>query len=340
MKKQKTVLAIPMGDPAGIGPEILLKALAHGMPSDSVTAVVIADRAIMEKTASDCAIGNPFTAVVSTDAECTEAIIHHHIILYDVPLIDISQFSYGMISSMCGKAAYEAVRIAVRITSSGIAQALVTPPLHKEALRAAGVHAIGHTEILGELTDSPSPITMFETLGLKIFFMTRHVSLLQACNLVTEDRVYRTIRECYRLTEHPAFDAALPFAVAALNPHSGEHGLFGEEEQIAIFPAVQRAQERGMNVVGPIGADSVFHLAHIGKYRAVLALYHDQGHIAAKTLDFHRTVSVTWGLPFLRTSVDHGTAFDIAGKGVASSVSMQEAIRVALRYLDSGTERI
>jgi 4-hydroxythreonine-4-phosphate dehydrogenase len=241
---------------------------------------------------------------------------------------------------MCGKAAYEAVRIAVRITRAGIAQAMVTPPLHKEALRAAGVHSIGHTEILGELTDTPSPVTMFETLGLKIFFMTRHISLAQACNLVTEERVYRAIRDCYRLTEHPAFDTTLPFAVAALNPHGGEHGLFGDEEQLAIIPAIQRAQEKGMLVAGPIGADSVFHLAHIGKYRAVLALYHDQGHIAAKTLDFNRTVSVTWGLPFLRTSVDHGTACDIAGKGIASAVSMQEAIKVALRYLSADTDRL
>jgi 4-hydroxythreonine-4-phosphate dehydrogenase len=178
---------------------------------------------------------------------------------------------------------------------------------------------------------------MFETLGLKIFFMTRHLSLRQACDAVTEERVFKSIKECYKLTLNNAFDTNLPFAVAALNPHGGEHGLFGDEEQMSIVPAIERARLEGLDVVGPIGADSVFHLAKIGKYRAVLSLYHDQGHIAAKTLDFDRTISVTWALPFLRTSVDHGTAFDIAGKGIASEVSMVEAIKVAIKYLTNGT---
>ncbi|WP_422481608.1 4-hydroxythreonine-4-phosphate dehydrogenase PdxA [Pleomorphochaeta sp. DL1XJH-081] len=336
---RKLVLAIPMGDPAGIGPEIVCKALAHGVHGKSASALVIGDWALFEKTIHDCALGNPFNTIVHTDQDCRQAIAsHNESIFYHLPLVDLSQFNYGEIDGMCGRAAYEAIVKAVDLTQSGISDAIVTPPLHKESLRAGGVNSIGHTEILGELTKSGSPVTMFETLGLKIFFMTRHLSLRQACDAVTEDRVFRSIKECYRLTQNSAFDTSLPFVVAALNPHAGEHGLFGDEEQMAIVPAIEHAQEEGMNVVGPVGADSVFHLAKVGKYRAVLSLYHDQGHIAAKTLDFDRTISVTWALPFLRTSVDHGTAFDIAGKGIASEVSMVEAIKVAIKYLSTGDE--
>lgn len=330
------VLAIPMGDPAGIGPEIVTKALAHGAHAGIATAVVIGDRYLFDKTIADCALGNPFDVVVESDVECLEAIAaRKEQILYHIPMVDMTRFTYGEIDGMCGKAAHRAIVEAVRLTEEHITDAIVTPPLHKESLRAGGVNSIGHTEILGELTESPAPVTMFETLGLKIFFMTRHLSLRQACDAVTEERVYKSIRDCYKLTLNQAFDTRLPFVVAALNPHGGEHGLFGDEEEMAIVPAIERARQEGMDVVGPVGADSVFHLAKIGKYRAVLSLYHDQGHIAAKTLDFDRTISVTWALPFLRTSVDHGTAFDIAGKGIASEVSMVEAIKVAIKYMSN-----
>jgi 4-hydroxythreonine-4-phosphate dehydrogenase len=338
MMSNHIVLAIPMGDPAGIGPEIVVKALDHGVHSQKARVVVLGDRKLFEKTMQDCALGDPFDVVVDSDEACRFALEDgKESIFYHFPLVNLKRFRYGEIQGMCGQAAHRAIVEAVRITRSHIADAIVTPPLHKESLREGGVNSIGHTEILGELTDSPAPVTMFETLGLKIFFMTRHLSLRQACDAVTEERVFKSIKECYKLTLNNAFDTNLPFAVAALNPHGGEHGLFGDEEQMSIVPAIERARLEGLDVVGPIGADSVFHLAKIGKYRAVLSLYHDQGHIAAKTLDFDRTISVTWALPFLRTSVDHGTAFDIAGKGIASEVSMVEAIKVAIKYLTNGT---
>jgi 4-hydroxythreonine-4-phosphate dehydrogenase len=335
----KLVLAIPMGDPAGIGPEIILKALAGGIPKDRVAIVVTGDRHLFERTGRDCGSAMPFEEVAEDREEVAEALARGcDTVLLHMPLVDLGTFSYGKIDGMCGIAAYRAIEETVALVNHKIADAIVTPPLHKESLRAGGIEFIGHTEILGALTDTPSPVTMFETLGLKIFFMTRHLSLRDACDAVTAERVYRSIRECHALTMNPAFDASRPFVVAALNPHGGEHGLFGDEEERAIVPAIRRAREEGMDVTGPVGADSVFHLTRRGDYRAVLSLYHDQGHIAAKTLDFERTVSVTWGLPFLRTSVDHGTAFDIAGKGIASAVSMREAIEVAIRYR-SGAQR-
>jgi len=239
---------------------------------------------------------------------------------------------YGTVDAACGAAAYTYIAAAVELIQAGIAEVLVTGPINKESLQAAGVPYIGHTEILGGLTGTEDPLTMFETLGLRIFFLSRHVSLSKACTLVTEERVSRYIYRCIDSLKQLGDDQTRPLAVAGLNPHSGEHGLFGNEDEAAVRPAVEKAGLAGNLVVGPIGADSVFHQAKIGMYSAVLSLYHDQGHIAAKTLDFERTVSVTLGLPFLRTSVDHGTAFDIAGTGNASAVSMIEALRVAARY--------
>ena len=189
----------------------------------------------------------------------------------------------------------------------------------------------GHTEYLGELSGVPDPLTMFVVDDLRILFLTRHVSLAEAVSQIKMDRLKRFIPTAVAALRSLGFTEPR-IAVAGLNPHSGEGGMFGHEEQTEVRPAVAWARDQGLDVVGPVPADSVFHQAKMGKYDAVISLYHDQGHIAAKTLDFERTVSVTLGLPFVRTSVDHGTAFDIAGKGIASDVSMKEAIRVAADY--------
>ncbi len=323
-------ICVPMGDPAGIGPEIVLKALSKWEGS---SLLVVGDEALFRKTADDCSLEFPFEKIITSIDETKEALKDYSKVLFTKKMVNLEEFEYGVVSSQGGRAAYDALELATTLTLEGVCDSLVTTPLNKESLRAAQINHIGHTEILGELTNSPSPVTMFETLGLKIFFMTRHLSLKAACEAVTEELVYSSIKECYALSERFGFERHLPFAVAALNPHGGDGGLFGDEEQTAITPAIERCQREGLNVVGPIGADSVFHLAKVGHYRAVLSLYHDQGHIASKTLDFERTVSVTWNLPFLRTSVDHGTAFDIAGEGIASEVSLLEALTVAERYL-------
>jgi 4-hydroxy-L-threonine phosphate dehydrogenase PdxA len=209
--------------------------------------------------------------------------------------------------------------------------ALATTPINKESLRAADIPQIGHTEILAELTDTHDPLTMFEVHGMRVFFLSRHVSLREACDLVTKDRVLDYIIRCTQALKKLGVEGGT-MAVAGLNPHSGEHGLFGREEMDHVEPAIKEARQLGYDVEGPIGADSVFHFALAGRYNSILSLYHDQGHIATKTLDFERTISITNGLPFLRTSVDHGTAFDIAGTGTASAVSMIEAIALAAKY--------
>ncbi len=328
------VVALPMGDPSGIGPEIVVKALNHREMKEK-RIVTVGDVGIFRKICTDYPIIFPFDMVVYSIPEVKEALDQgkKHI-LYALDLIDLSRFEYKVINGMSGKAAYESIKGAVELAQLNIVDAIATTPIQKESLKAAGIKAIGHTEILGELTASDHPITMFETLGLHIFFMTRHLSLRQACDAVTKKRVYEFIKQVEEITKSDLFPGDTPLAVAALNPHGGEHGLFGTEEMSDIIPAIEEAQNEGVNIVGPIGADSVFHLAKIGRYKAVLSLYHDQGHIASKTLDFERTISVTWNLPFIRTSVDHGTALDIAGDNKASEVSMVEAIKVAFRYIE------
>ena len=175
------------------------------------------------------------------------------------------------------------------------------------------------------------PLTLFEVHGMRVFFLSRHVSLRQACDLVTKERLKDYVYRCTEALRVLGITEGT-MAIAGLNPHSGEHGLFGDEEVREVIPAVEELQKEGYNVAGPIGADSVFHQALQGRYNSVLSLYHDQGHIATKTLDFERTISITAGMPILRTSVDHGTALDIAGTGKASAVSLIEAVRLAVKY--------
>jgi len=326
---RKQIIAVPMGDPAGVGPEIIVKALSSQALADRIAALVIGDRKILEDAMRFSHV--PLAVhPVDRSSQCLaeEGVLN----LLDLNNIDRSEFSYGRVSGKCGLAAYQYIEKAVELALRGEADAVATPPINKESLRAGGVNYIGHTEIFAGLTGVKDPLTMFEVRGLRVFFLSRHVSLKKAIDLVTKDRIVECTIRCIDSLKRLGV-ASPSIAIAGLNPHSGEHGLFGDEEGREIEPAVSELRTAGYNVSGPIGADSVFHLALHGRYDAVLSLYHDQGHIATKTLDFERTIAVTNGLPFLRTSVDHGTAFDIAGQGIASPVSMVEAILLANKYV-------
>lgn len=326
MKKQRIV--IPMGDPAGVGPEIVVKAIAEQAVSERAECIVIGDSGIIEKAIE--LTKSPVKVKILTspsEKDFGRGILN----LIDLHNIDLNNFEYGKVNAVCGRAAFGYIEESVRLAMGRQADAIVTPPINKESLRLGNIPYIGHTEIFGALTGTVDPLTMFETRGLRVFFLTRHVSLRAMLDLIKKDRIKDYVRRCNKALERLGVDEGI-MAVAGLNPHSGEHGLFGTEEMEEIIPAVEELKEEGYKVEGPIGADSVFHQAAQGKYNSVLSLYHDQGHIAAKTLDFDRTVAVTNGMPVLRTSVDHGTAFDIAGTGAASSVSMREAILVAAAY--------
>lgn len=324
----RPLIAIPIGDPAGIGPEIVVKAIINKEVLQAARCVVIGDKNIIED-----AIG--FTKVplkVNVIEHPEDGIYEEGILnLIDLHNVDMTEFRIGEIRGICGKAAYEYIAKSIELANAREVDAVSTTPINKESLKAGGIPYIGHTEIFGALTGTKDPLTMFEVHGMRVFFLSRHVSLRQACNMVTKERIIDYVIRCKEVLATLGVKEGT-MAVAGLNPHSGEHGLFGNEEVEEVMPAVEELQRRGYDVAGPIGADSVFHLALQGRYNSVLSMYHDQGHIATKTLDFEKTIAVTGGMPILRTSVDHGTAMDIAGKGIASEVSMIEAILLGAKY--------
>lgn len=314
----KPIIAVTMGDPAGIGPEIIVKALSDTEIQNSVQCIVTGSRSVLESACLNA--GLPATLLDSANVQ-----------VIDVPGVEAGGYEPGKVSATCGTVSYRYIEKAVALALEGTVQAVVTAPINKEALRAGGIPYTGHTEILGELTNTADPLTLFEVRNLRIFFLTRHISLRRVCDFVTKERIMDYVIRCTAALQQLGITGGT-MAVAGLNPHSGEHGLFGSEEVTAVAPAVEELQRAGYAVAGPVSADSVFHQALQGTYNSVLSLYHDQGHIAAKTYDFERTISITCGMSILRTSVDHGTAFDIAGKNCASPVSMKEAILVAAKY--------
>lgn len=330
----KSLIAVPIGDPAGVGPEIVAKSIASKEVFDAANCIIVGDKTIMENAIQ--IVGADLTIHEINEpkeGDFREGILN----LINLGNVDMAKFEFGHVNGMCGKAAYEYIAKSIELANNGKVDAVATTPINKESLRAGGINYIGHTEIFGALTNTEDPLTMFETNGMRVFFLTRHVSLREMLDMITKDRIKDYVKRCMEaLKKLGVTDGTM--AIAGLNPHSGEHGLFGWEEVNEITPAIEELQAEGYNVVGPIGADSVFHQAAQGRYNSVLSLYHDQGHIATKTLDFEKTIAITNGMPILRTSVDHGTAFDIAGKGIVSAVSMIEAILLAAKYAPNFTK--
>lgn len=324
----KPIIAVPIGDPAGVGPEIVVKSLVSDTVKGCADCIIIGDKTIIDKAIALTGVNLKVHVCDDVNgADFSDGVLN----LIDLHNIDINNFKYGVVQAMCGQAAFDYIKRSIELAMSGKADAVATTPINKEALHAANVPFIGHTEIFGALTNTPDPLTMFETNGLRVFFLTRHLSILQMLGQISKKKIIECVKECTEALKRLGVTGGT-MAIAGLNPHSGEHGLFGWEEVNEITPAVEELKAMGYDVAGPIGADSVFHQAAIGRYNSVLSLYHDQGHIATKTLDFERTISITNGMPILRTSVDHGTAFDIAGKNIVSEVSMVEAIRLAAKY--------
>jgi len=339
---KEPIIAETMGDPCGIGPEIVAFSLQNKTVWKVCSPVVIGQKEVFEKAIE---ITKAKADVIEIEGKCSAEEImtikeaganvekHGGVKIPFVPVgdVDMSKFKFGIPSKVCGKLSFEFVKKAVQICMEGVADGMATAPVNKYALRMAGVEYIGHTEMLKDLTGSREAVTMFQVKKLRIFFLTRHLSLKEALNQVKKERVLEILKIADRYLRR--FNIKAPrIAVAALNPHAGEKGIFGTEELEEVRPAIEEANSLGMTAEGPYPADSVFHRAANGKFDAVLSLYHDQGHIASKMYDFDRTVSVTLGLPFIRTSVDHGTAYDIAGKGIANPTSMKEAIITAAKY--------
>lgn len=326
---KKPIIVIPMGDPAGVGPEIVIKAMMNEKVNEKARCVVVGDRRILERALTFPKMPKAEVKMIEApaDGEYHKGIVN----VIDLGNLSPEDYEMGKVNAACGRAAYEYIEYAIQMAMGGEADAVATTPINKESLHAANVPYIGHTEIFGALTGSHDPLTIFEVRNMRVFFLTRHMSLQNACKSITKERIIDYVQRSQKVLKQMGIEDG-KMAIAGLNPHSGEHGLFGDEEVREIIPAVEALKNMGYQVEGPIGADSVFHLALQGYYHSVLSLYHDQGHIATKTLDFYRTISITGGMPILRTSVDHGTAFDLAGSGAANSISMEEAILVGAKY--------
>lgn len=325
----RPIIAIPLGDPAGIGPEIAMYTWNEPEVWEVARPFLIGDKYVVEKALQVTGLPLEINVVDNVeDAKFQQGIVD----MMDLGIIT-DHFEWGKVDALCGKASYEYIKKSGELAMEKKVDAVATTPINKESLAAGKVPYIGHTEIFEDISGVKDPLTMFEVDGLRVFFLSRHVSLRQAIDMVKKERVLDYIKRSFEAMERLGVKGTM--AVAGLNPHSGEHGLFGWEEVEEIIPAIEEAQKLGYDVVGPIGADSVFSIGLRGRYGSILSLYHDQGHIATKTYDFERTISITNGMPFLRTSVDHGTAYTRAGKNTASAVSMIEAVKLAAKYAPS-----
>ncbi len=315
-------IAVTMGDPAGIGPEIVVKALANLPATAASRPLVVGDLAVMRREAAK--LGRRVRAVDAGPAGRSPDDLEVH----DPWRRDLSDLPYGQVSARAGEAAATAVIEAATLALDGRVDAIVTAPINKAAMNAAGYRYAGHTELLADLTKSPGARMLLVAPGLRVIHNSTHVSLREAIRRVTPANVRHAIQLLDDALQ--AMGAAAPrIAVCGLNPHAGEGGLFGSEDDARIRPAVQRACSEGIDAVGPEPADTVFNRARNGEFDGVVAMYHDQGHVAVKVAGFFDGVNVSLGLPIVRTSVDHGTAFDIAGRGAARADSMELAIDIA-----------
>lgn len=334
----KPILAITMGDPAGIGPEIIVKALSREETYQKCRPLVSGDAAIIELAVSQMNAGLKVHAINDVKDALFEL---GTIDVYDLHCVDMSTFKQGEVQPQCGNAAFVSVVKAIELAMSDDVDATVTAPLNKEALHKAGHNFDGHTEIYAHFTNTKKYAMLLADEFLRVIHVSTHVSLREACDRVKKQRIIEVTEliddACHQFgIEHPHI------GIAGLNPHASDGGLFGWEEEKEISPAVEELKARGFNVEGPVSPDSLFAKARCGKFDGVVAMYHDQGHIPFKVVGFQwnretgrmeasKGVNITLGLPIIRVSVDHGTAFDVAGKGIASAEGLLLAIDYATK---------
>ena len=335
---KKPILGITMGDPASIGPEITVKALSDPAIYEKCSPIIIGDAAVMEAAVGIVGKDVKINAV----SDVKEAKFEFGTIdVYDMKLVDMDKLERGVVSAMAGNAAFQYVKKVIELAMNHEVDATVTNALNKEAMNLAGHHYSGHTEIYAEYTGTKKYTMMLAHENLRVVHVSTHVSLREACDRVKKDRVLEVIRIADQACKELGIKEP-KIGVAGLNPHSGENGMFGREEIEEITPAIEAAKGEGIIVDGPVPPDTVFSKARGGWYDIVVAMYHDQGHIPLKVVGFvyNQTeqkwdavagVNITLGLPIIRASVDHGTAFDQAGKGVANELSLINAMDYAIR---------
>ncbi len=318
------LVAVTMGDAAGIGPEIIVKTFAEPDFTERNRAVVVGDVAILERAVKLLGLSLRINPVAVPDEGRYEPGTMDVIPASDLP----HDLPFGKLDARAGAAAFEYVRRAIELALDGSVVAIATAPLNKEAMHLGGHEYPGHTEILADLTGTGDYAMMLVAEDLRVIHVSTHVALREAIERATPERELAVIHLAHDALKKLGVDEPR-IAVAGLNPHAGENGLFGAEDAEKIRPAVERAREQGLNASGPHPPDTVFSQAKQGRFDIVVVQYHDQGHIPIKLLGFETGVNVTVGLPFFRTSVDHGTAFDIAGTGEAGHSSMQAALDLA-----------
>ncbi|MCH7408074.1 4-hydroxythreonine-4-phosphate dehydrogenase PdxA [Belliella sp. DSM 111904] len=333
----KPIIAVTMGDPAGIGPEIIVKSFSKGALYDTCKPLVVGDASTIQDSIDRLGIDLKVNVIDKVE----DAVFNiESIDVFDLDNVDLDQLELGKVSAMAGKAAFESVVKAIELALANKVDATVTAPINKESINLAGHHYSGHTEIYADYTDTKKFAMLLVEKDLRVIHVTTHVALRQACDMIKKDRVIDVISLLH--------DACVQFGiekpkigVAGLNPHAGDGGLFGTEDDLEISPAVREAIALGFNVEGPVPPDTMFAKAVQGYYDGCVAMYHDQGHIPFKMIGFKwdnenkimesvKGVNITLGLPIIRTSVDHGTAFEIAGQGIASEDALDLAIDYAI----------
>ena len=314
-------VAITMGDPAGVGPEVALKALREPELYEHCRPVVFGTRAALEREPAASGLELALDPDLTRDDAGPERILVH-------PVSEVEPPPYGEVSAAGGELAVAAVRAATWAALTGRVGALATAPLNKASMRQAGYAHAGHTELLADMCDGAEVSMLLVGPELRVAHMTTHIALEDVPGKITAERLESVVGIATELLRRLGIDAPR-LAVAGLNPHAGEGGLFGDQEQRVLVPAIERLRAAGADVTGPLPGDTVFGAARAGRYDLVIAMYHDQGHIPIKLLHADDAVNVTGGLPIIRTSVDHGTAFDIAGQDKARSASMSAALRMA-----------
>ena len=324
--RMKPRIGITLGDPAGIGPEVALKAVRDPKILAAVRPVLLGPCAVLEYYARRLKL----TTRLRISPELPGRPATGEIVALDTGGFDLPKIPFGQVDVECGRAALAAIRRGVALAREGLLDALVTGPIHKKAAQLAGMVGAGHTEFIAHLCHVADVRLMLVGPRLRIIHVSAHVSLRDALELIRRKRIVRTIQLGAEVLKRLDMPLAR-IAVAGVNPHASDSGLFGNEEEREIAPAVAQARRVGFRVEGPLSPDTVFLRATQGEFDLVVAMYHDQGHIAAKTLGFSEAVNVTAGLPIIRTSVDHGTAFDLVGRNQADSNNMVNAILLAGR---------
>ncbi len=329
--EKRPIIAITIGDPAGIGPEVVVKALANKQIYNMCRPLVIGESATV--IAAIKLINQSFSLhPVEKAAETLGKF--GNIDILDMHNVDWHNVKVGQVSAECGRASMQFLEKAMQLALNHEVTGMVNAPINKEATMLAGYSGLGHLEYLAQATGTKIYATMLATGNLRCVHLTTHYSLREACDHVKKEFILGRLQLTDQSFHQWGFEKPI-IGVAALNPHAGENGMFGREEIEEIAPAVREAVKLGIDARGPFPADSIFNRAINGEFDVVLVMYHDQGHIPVKVHGFNKSVSVALGLPFLRTSVDHGTAFDIAGKGIADAESIEEAIKTAV-WLSQG----